>query len=195
MVPSRLLLLALALALPRANAQLAEGDLGPSGRPVWGVPLGTEQGPALAAKVRLGRHLFYDTRLSGNGCYSCASCHVQERAFTDGRATAIGATGGGLPRNTPTLTNVGYNASFTWIDAHVESLEAQAVRPLLAQDPVEMGLIDEGRTVLRAFKADRAYRSMFEEAFPDSQERFSLRSIVSTSVDRTCATSQSSETS
>jgi cytochrome c peroxidase len=46
-----------------------------------------------AAKVELGRHLFYDLRMSVNQTTACASCHLPERAFTDGRVTAIGATG------------------------------------------------------------------------------------------------------
>ncbi len=46
------------------------------------------------AKVDLGRRLFYDARLSGNQTYACATCHQQELAFTDGRAQAIGSTGG-----------------------------------------------------------------------------------------------------
>ena len=49
--------------------------------------------PMSEAKAELGRHLFYDTRLSGNGTQSCATCHEQERAFTDGRARAVGSTG------------------------------------------------------------------------------------------------------
>ena len=51
--------------------------------PVFRSP-GAGRQPDDAAKVELGRHLFYDTRLSDNGTFSCATCHEQELAFTDG---------------------------------------------------------------------------------------------------------------
>jgi len=60
-----------------------------------------------ATLIELGRHLFYDIRLSGPGYMSCASCHKPEKAFTDGRPVAIGVTGERHTRNTPTLANVG----------------------------------------------------------------------------------------
>ena len=59
---------------------------------VWNLPQHFPQprvpatNPMSEAKAELGRYLFYDTRLSGNGTQSCATCHEQERAFTDGRA-------------------------------------------------------------------------------------------------------------
>jgi cytochrome c peroxidase len=49
--------------------------------------------PMTQAKVALGRYLFYDTRLSGNGTQACATCHLQKLAFTDGRAHGLGSTG------------------------------------------------------------------------------------------------------
>src|SRR5262249_18274851 len=49
--------------------------------------------PITAPKVELGRRLFYDTRLSGNGQQSCSTCHEQARAFTDGKGRAVGSTG------------------------------------------------------------------------------------------------------
>jgi len=60
------------------------------------------------AKVELGRYLFYDTRLSGNGTQSCASCHKQEKAFTGGRARSVGSTGEEYPRGSMRLVNVAY---------------------------------------------------------------------------------------
>ena len=65
----------------------------------WNLPKGFPKpyvpadNPMSAAKVELGRYLFYDTRISVNGKQSCASCHKQELAFTDGRAVGVGATG------------------------------------------------------------------------------------------------------
>jgi cytochrome c peroxidase len=62
-----------------------------------------------AAKVALGRHLFYDTRLSGNGQQSCASCHEQAKAFTDGRARSLGLTDN--PNKTPSIKGFTLTAS------------------------------------------------------------------------------------
>ena len=68
------------------------------------------------AKIDLGHRLFYDTRLSANGTFACATCHQQAHAFTDGRAHAIGSTGAAHARSAMSLTNVAYNASFGWAD-------------------------------------------------------------------------------
>jgi cytochrome c peroxidase len=70
--------------------------------------------PITDEKVELGRHLFYEPMLSGNSTYSCATCHRQALAFTDGLAQAIGAEGGQHPRSSMSLANVVYNASFGW---------------------------------------------------------------------------------
>src|SRR5262245_14678839 len=75
----------------------------PPGFPAPPVPAGN---PMSVQKVELGRRLFYDKRLSNNGTFACASCHVQALAFTDGRATAIGSTGQLHPRSSMSLANV-----------------------------------------------------------------------------------------
>jgi cytochrome c peroxidase len=83
----------------------------PAGFPAPAVP---SDNPMSSQKVELGRRLFYDTRLSDNGTFSCASCHVQGLAFTDGRATAIGSTGQPHPRSSMSLANVAYAPTLTW---------------------------------------------------------------------------------
>src|SRR5690606_21103237 len=70
--------------------------------------------PMTAERVELGRHLFYDRRLSGNGTLSCASCHLQELAFTDGRARPAGSTGEIHSRSSMSLINVAYRDVLTW---------------------------------------------------------------------------------
>ncbi|MDH3750078.1 MAG: di-heme enzyme, partial [Gammaproteobacteria bacterium] len=64
------------------------------------VPL---DNPMSEVKIELGRLLFYDTRLSLNNTMSCASCHIQALAFTDGKPRSIGATGEIHPRSSMTL--------------------------------------------------------------------------------------------
>ena len=92
------------------------------------------------AKVELGRYLFYDTRLSFNGKESCATCHKQTLAFTDGRAHAEGTTGQLHPRSSMSLVNVAYATSLTWANPALTSLEEQALGPMLNDDPIELGL-------------------------------------------------------
>ena len=84
------------------GADAYQWDL-PQGFPAPRVPA---TNPMSEAKVRLGRYLFYDKRLSVNGTQSCATCHRQELAFTDGRATAIGSTGQAHSRSAMSLVNV-----------------------------------------------------------------------------------------
>ncbi|MGH9908830.1 MAG: cytochrome-c peroxidase, partial [Pyrinomonadaceae bacterium] len=64
-----------------------------------------EDNPLTPEKVALGRQLFFDERLSGDGTRSCYSCHVCEKGLTDGLPKSIGAFGKNLPRSSPTLWN------------------------------------------------------------------------------------------
>lgn len=121
-----------------------------------------------AEKVALGRRLFFDTRLSSTGRYSCASCHKTALAFTDGRAHAQGATGEMVRRSAMTLTNVAYNPAFTWSSDKVRSLEAQMRQPLFNEHPVEMGLKAGQATAVDAISSESAYREQFAAVFPGS---------------------------
>ena len=77
-------------------------------------------------KVALGKQLFYDQRLSGDGSRACYSCHLKEHGLTDGKPTAVGAYEKKLSRASPTLWNIGYHSEFYW-DGRSKSLEAQAM--------------------------------------------------------------------
>ena len=147
----------------------------PKGFPVPHVPV---DNPMSASKVELGRHLFYDPRLSGNGTFSCASCHEQRLAFTDGRARAIGATGEMHPRGSMGLANVAYSPVLTWANPGMKSLEQQAIVPMFADDPVELGLQGQERALLQRVSADPRYRKLFAAAFPNGQELVTLDRIV-----------------
>ena len=96
--------------------------------------------PMNQAKVDLGRWLFYDKRLSGNQTMSCATCHIQALAFTDGKPRSIGSTGVVHPRSSMSLVNVAYASRLTWANPLLDRLEDQALTPLLGDNPVEMGL-------------------------------------------------------
>ena len=127
-------------------------------------------------KIELGHRLFYDTRLSGNGTYACASCHDQARAFTDGRAQALGATGELHPRGAMSLTNVAYNLSFGWYDPGLRSLENQAAVPMFNEHPVELGVKGYEAEVLARF-ATAIDTAQFAAAFPGAATVVSLTLI------------------
>jgi cytochrome c peroxidase len=118
------------------------------------------------AKVALGRRLFFETRISVTGRYSCASCHDPARAFTDGRRLAVGATGAPLDRNAMSLANVAWNISFGWTDRRPRTLEAQMLKPLLNEHPVELGVRGREKTLLAQLAADPDYLQSFAAAFP-----------------------------
>lgn len=122
--------------------------------------------PMTLDKVELGRRLFYDRRLSVTGQFSCASCHRQELAFTDGRAQAVGATGERHPRSAMSLANVAYSPTLAWADPTLRSLEAQALVPMLGTAPLEMGLRGHETRILRTLSRDTIYRRLAARAFP-----------------------------
>lgn len=135
----------------------------------WQLPDGVAPPPGAtdqAAIIELGRYLFYDRRLSGNGTLACASCHRQELAFSDGRATPVGATGAPLARNAPALLNVGYLATLNWADPDLTSLEQQIQLPLFHEHPPEMDAAAHREAILAHLRADRAMARRFAAAFP-----------------------------
>jgi cytochrome c peroxidase len=76
------------------------------------------------AKVELGKQLYYDKRLSGDGNRSCYGCHLKEHGLTDGKPVAIGAFDKTLTRSSPTLWNIGYHSELYW-DGRSGALEKQ----------------------------------------------------------------------
>ena len=156
----------------------------PRGDFVWDIPAPFPKppvpadNPMSAVKVELGRRLFYDTRMSVDGAHSCASCHRQELAFSDGRARAEGATGQLHPRGSMSLANVAYNTALTWGDPSVHSLEDQALVPMLGTHPVELGLSERQDAFLGALRGDTLYRQLFPASFPGSGDPYTLRNVV-----------------
>lgn len=86
-------------------------------------------------KVELGKKLFFDRRLSGDGTTSCASCHDPEKAFTDASEISLSYPTTRNFRNAPTLINIAYAKSFFW-DGRAKTLEQQAEFPIMS--PFEM---------------------------------------------------------
>ncbi|HEY3496471.1 MAG TPA: MbnH family di-heme enzyme, partial [Polyangiaceae bacterium] len=151
---------------------------------VWSLPKGfplpvvPEENPMSVAKVELGRHLFYDPRLSGNGTQACASCHEQERAFTDGRAVALGSTGEAHPRNSMSLANVAYATTLAWANPLLFSLESQALVPMFGSEPVELGLNGRETELLERLRAVPRYGELFGAAYPGVPDPFSVENVT-----------------
>jgi len=122
--------------------------------------------PLTSAKVELGRYLFYDTRLSANETQACATCHQQARAFTDGRARAVGSTGQVHPRGSMSLVNVAFASALAWANPNLHRLEDQALIPMFGVDPIELGMTAPGDALTARLEAVPIYARLFADAFP-----------------------------
>lgn len=151
----------------------------PRGAPPWEAanPVGPLPEPPLGSpgdftlvpwvtpeKVRLGRWLFFDARLSEDRTVSCATCHVPERAFSEGTAVSTGVHGRKGRRKSQPIANVAFQVypHFFW-DGRAASLAEQAIGPL--ENPVEMGL--PRAEVAARVAAVPGYRPYFRAAFGD----------------------------
>ncbi|MGB0331252.1 MAG: cytochrome-c peroxidase, partial [Planctomycetota bacterium] len=108
--------------------------------------------------AELGRLLFYSTALSKDGDVSCASCHLPEKSFVDGRRLALGVLP--LERHTMSLWNLAHQRWFFW-DGRADSLWSQSLVPI--EDPLEHAFTRAG--VAHAVRGDGALRQGYEELF------------------------------
>ncbi|MFN3917915.1 MAG: cytochrome-c peroxidase [Flavobacteriales bacterium] len=129
----------------------------PFGFPNMVVPA---DNPLTIQGVDLGRHLFYEKRLSGNNTLSCAGCHMQQFAFTDTARFSIGIDGIAGTRQSMVLQNLGWMNSFFW-DGRAATLEEQVLEPV--SNPIEMH--QQWTVAITKLKADNMYRRKFFEAF------------------------------
>ncbi|MGF1499494.1 MAG: MbnH family di-heme enzyme [Elainellaceae cyanobacterium] len=141
-------------------------------------PVVPDDNPMSAEKVELGRRLFYDPRLSVTGDFSCASCHDQSLAFTDGKQVSVGATGEAHPRNSMSLANVAYSSVLTWANPLMQDLETQLLVPLFGEHPVEMGLAGREQELLAMLRDDPDYARRFAAAFADEAEPIRIDTLA-----------------
>jgi len=163
-----------ALGLVDVNALTArrDSDLEAANpvRPLPTPPLGVDglddlPTPPSPERVRLGRWLFYDTRLSADGTVSCATCHEPERAFSNGTRFALGTRGHAGVRKTPSFINTAHRFvpnRFGW-DGRATSLEEQSLLPVA--NPAEMG--SNASRMVQALGRIAGYVPYFEQAFGD----------------------------
>ncbi len=115
-------------------------------------------------QIDLGKYLFFDPVLSGDGTVSCASCHNPDKGFSDGLATSAGIHNSKLTRSAPSLWNVAFYKKFFW-DARATTLEEQMQGPLYAPD--EMGNTRE--QLLGTLNGIESYQELFSQAFPEKK--------------------------
>lgn len=150
--------------------------------------------PLTAAKIELGRLLFWDPILSGEQDIACASCHHPEFGYADGRRLPIGVGGVGLgparrdavnddiglvQRNSPTIVNTAFNgineqgnvnpnqAPMFW-DNRANSLETQALLPLLSFEEMRGHAFGEDEAldvIVARINSISAYREQFSQVF------------------------------
>ncbi len=123
-----------------------------------------EDNPISEAKVKLGKALYFDKRLSEDRTISCATCHDPKKGWSDGRSTSAGVGGKLGGRNAPTIINSVYNKMQFW-DGRAGSLEEQALGPI--QNPIEMNMSMD--LALERLQGVEGYRGMFKEAFGDEK--------------------------
>src|SRR5262249_18177691 len=187
-----------AAALCLAGLTVVSGQAPTSGY-VWNLPTNFPKprvpasNPMSNAKVELGRHLFYDKRLSGNGSQACATCHEQQHAFADSHGQAVGSTGEVHPRGSMSLVNVAYAAALTWGNPTLTELEMQALVPMFGDHPVELGLKQPGTAMLARLRSEPRYGSLFAAAFGSEPDPVTLDHVTQAlaSFERTIVSARS----
>lgn len=116
--------------------------------------------PVTQEGVELGRYLFYEKRLSKDNTMSCASCHIQELAFSDGKTKANGVNGNELLFNSMSLTNVAISGKLFW-DGRGKSLELQALAPVVGHLEMDQRL----SATVQKLENTTIYPRLFRKAF------------------------------
>lgn len=174
----RLIVLAMMLALTCAVVPaLAETDILSRAKdifePLPDKPIFKTDNPANAAKIELGKMLFFDTRLSKSNVFSCNSCHniatggVDQNRFSTGHKWQVGG------RNAPTVLNASLHIAQFW-DGRAKDVEEQAQGPILAD--VEMAASKD--LALKRLKSIPEYVRRFAKAFPGQKDPLTYENIA-----------------
>lgn len=121
--------------------------------------------PTTIDKVELGKHLFFDPRLSRTGNISCNSCHNVMGGGEDGRPNSVGILGQLGGRSAPTVWNAAYMSVQFW-DGRAASLEDQAKGPMT--NPIEMGMSSHD-VVAKTISEIPGYQSAFAKVYKTKQ--------------------------
>lgn len=135
----------------------------------------------LSERIALGQQLFNDPHLSADGFIRCASCHIPDKGYMDGRRVAIGVYGKEGTRNTPSLAALAASQddSFFW-DGRRTALDQAVLDPLT--NPVEMGLHDQA-DMLHRIASNPAYSGEFARAFPVAGTNLTSQEVATALAD------------
>lgn len=114
--------------------------------------------------IELGKALFFDTRLSGSGKISCASCHDPALNWTDGKEKSIGHEGAVNKRNSPTIQNTWFYNKLFW-DGRAKDLQDQAFAPINSETEMHSEMPD----VIRKLRNIKGYKDLFKKAFGNEE--------------------------
>jgi cytochrome c peroxidase len=149
---------------PPLPAWEAANPMQPLPKPPLGIDTTFEdlEQPPTPERVRLGRWLYYDKRLSADGTISCETCHQPRHAFSESEPVSTGIKGQKGTRKAPTFVNLAWTLypHFFW-DGRAASLEDQALGPIA--NPIEMGNTHEA--MLETLGKIASYRPYFKQAF------------------------------
>ena len=130
--------------------------------------------PLTKEKIELGRRLFYEEALSVDSSVSCASCHIQNLAFADGKKVSVGVHGARGQRYSPALQNLAYYPGF-FMDGGIPTLEMQVEAPIFTEEEMNFNYFESSKRL----NADENYREMFLAAFGKDADAYGItRSIA-----------------
>jgi len=152
------------------------------------VPI-PDNNPQTPAKIALGEKLFHDKRFSIDGTVSCANCHNEKLAFTDGLRVSVGHSGKTGTRNAPTVLNAAFFQSQFW-DGREPDLESQSKQPFV--NPVEHGLPSHA-PIIEIVRSDSDYQQAFQEVFEVNSDGVTIDHVAKAiaSFERTLVTGNS----
>ena len=162
----------LLLSSPVLAQDLAPADLAGIFEPLPAVAVSASN-PATPAKVKLGKKLFFETKLSKSGAISCNSCHGLTTFGVDNRPTSPGHEGQLGGRNSPTVYNAALHIAQFW-DGRANDVEAQALGPIM--NPVEMAMGAE-TDVIATLSASPQYVKLFKKAFPQETQPITFANV------------------
>jgi len=119
---------------------------------------------SLKDKIELGKALFFDARLSSSDKISCASCHLPEKNWTDGKENSTGHEGALTKRNAPTIANSWVYHKLFW-DGRASSLQDQAFSPIVSESEMNSEMPD----LMIKLRKIKGYREMFKKVYGDER--------------------------
>ncbi|MCW8910968.1 MAG: cytochrome-c peroxidase [Gammaproteobacteria bacterium] len=143
--------------------------------------------PTTAAKVELGKTLYFDPRISSTGTVSCNSCHNVMEGGDDSRPNSMGVNGQTGGRGAPTVWNAAFYSTQFW-DGRANTLEDQAIGPMT--NPIEMGMKNHDLVMQRVSKM-AGYQVMFKKAFGNSDMSIDQAAKAIAAYERTLITPNS----